>query len=123
MAMQPDIRLIGFMNRFGGMAKKRRSPFLVNGMLLTGFATGFGLAEAGKDWRMALLQDLSTTYLQEEVTGEISEDERGQRLDRLFRELGRRLADSGAKAVPVSTVPPTRPESSLQAWSESMNGL
>ena len=101
MAMQPDIRLIDFMNRFGGMAKKRRSPFLVNGMLLTGFATGFGLAEAGKDWRMALLQDLSTTYLEEEVTGEISQDERGQRLDRLFRELGRRLADSGAKAVPV----------------------
>ena len=100
--MQPGIRLIDFTNRFSGTAKKRKSPFLVNVMLLTGFATGVGLAEAGKDWRLALLQELSNTYLQEEVTPEISVDERGQRLDRLFRELGRRLADSGAKAVPIS---------------------
>ena len=99
--MQPGIRSIDFNNQFGGARKIRMYRVLAKVGLLTGLATGTGLAATGEDWRMALLRELSHAYLGEEVTPDLTEDGRREQLDRLFRELGRRLADSGRAAVPV----------------------
>ena len=102
--MQPVIRPIDFKNQFGRARRIRMFRVLGNFGLLTGLATGAGLAATSEDWRRALLRELSQAYLEEEVTPELTEDERRQRLERLFRELGRRLADSGRAAVPVRDI-------------------
>ena len=79
----------------------QRFRLLVMGFLLTWVSTGSGLATGDNDWRTMLLRELSSTYLEEEVTPDPTAEERQRRLDRLFRELGHRMAQSGVSAVPV----------------------
>ena len=99
--MHSDSRLIASEKCIGGRGRTRRIRLLVTGFLLTWVSTGSGLATGDDDWRTLLLRELSSAYLEEEVTPDPTAEERQLRLDRLFRELGRRLARSGVSAVPV----------------------
>ena len=99
--MHSDSRLIASEKCIDGRGQTRRIRLLVTGFLLTWVSTGSGLATGDDDWRTLLLRELSSAYLEEEVTPDPTAEERQLRLDRLFRELGRRLARSGVSAVPV----------------------